>query len=350
MTEFQSVIQVKVDRLCTILQEEYATTKITNASEGSSSDNVVSMDRAFVALTTDIITEYAFAKSYDHLESPRFRQTLHEALMAIYTSAHLAKPFPFLFAALNALPEWLVRQVMPAISPVISFRNDLRRQIGKIRKFGVHTTRLECSHDRQRGQQTAAHQKKEKRVRKNNQHLTIFHELLGNPELPPAEKTDERLGDEAVLVIAAGLVTTSWALAVATFHLARNPAIVAAMRRELLQAGYGIGRLAQHPSYDWNTLQRLPYLHGIVYEAIRLSHGTTNRHPRLASETDLVYGPWRIPRNTPVSMTTVDVMMNERLFPEPKKFIPERWVRGGAELERYFVPFGKGSRQCLGIR
>lgn len=311
VTDFQTVIRTKVDRLCTILQQDFA---------NSPGNNVVAMDRAWVALTTDIITEYSFAKSYDHLENPRFHECLHEALMAIYTTAHLNKHFSFVPSLLDALPEWLVKLVNPDILPVVGFRNDLRRQIGDIRV-----------------------DMKEDKAQKTTDHPTIFHELLLSPEIPPAEKTDARLGDEALLVVAAGLVTTSWSLALATFHLARNPKIVAALREELQSRG-----LTQ--PYDWNTLQRLPYLYGVVHEAIRLSHGTTNRHPRLAPETELVYGQWKIPRNTPVSMTTVDVTMNKRLFPEPEKFIPERWIKGGADLERYFVPFGKGSRQCLGLR
>jgi hypothetical protein len=42
--------------------------------------------------------------------------------------------------------------------------------------------------------------------------------------------------------------------------------------------------------------------------------------------------------------------MDPTIFPEPNKFDPERWIRGGEELERYCVPFGKGSRRCIGMR
>ena len=48
-------------------------------------------------------------------------------------------------------------------------------------------------------------------------------------------------------------------------------------------------------------------------------------------------------------MTTYHILMNEEIFPNPKAFVPERWI-GHPELEKYFVPFGKGSRQCLGIK
>jgi cytochrome P450 len=136
------------------------------------------------------------------------------------------------------------------------------------------------------------------------------------------------------------VITTSWALTVLSFHLANNPDIAAKLRDELK---------TQEEPYDWHKLEKLPYLNGCIHETIRLSHGIVTRDPRLAPDTALQYGKWTIPPNTPVSMTTVDILMNETIFPEPRSFRPERWEQD-PELEKYFVPFGKGSRMCLGIK
>ena len=41
----------------------------------------------------------------------------------------------------------------------------------------------------------------------------------------------------------------------------------------------------------------------------------------------------------------------ESAYPEPASFKPERWLVQGEELkrlEKYFVPFGRGSRSCIG--
>jgi len=152
------------------------------------------------------------------------------------------------------------------------------------------------------------------------------------------------LGDEAQLIVAAGLITTSWALSVASFHITNNPEVLQRLREELRTANpTSKGHL------DWHKLEQLPYLHGCVHEAIRLGHGVVTRSPRLAPDTELRYGDWVIPKNTPVSMTSVHILMNEKIFPNPKAFIPERWINR-PDLDRYFVPFGKGSRACLGIK
>jgi cytochrome P450 len=48
--------------------------------------------------------------------------------------------------------------------------------------------------------------------------------------------------------------------------------------------------------------------------------------------------------------------MHPGIFPSPDKFIPERWLQPGSQselnrsLDKYLVAFGKGTRQCLGIK
>lgn len=42
---------------------------------------------------------------------------------------------------------------------------------------------------------------------------------------------------------------------------------------------------------------------------------------------------------------------NESVFPSPEKFDPERWLDPviARVLDKHLVPFGKGSRQCVGM-
>ncbi|KAF1982274.1 cytochrome P450 [Aulographum hederae CBS 113979] len=305
ITEFETMIREKTDRLCSKL------------TEYQRDGRVLPMDRAWMALTTDIITEYAFAKSYDQLESPNFEDTLHEALIAIFTTGHFALHFPMTYPILDSLPDWFVLMAQPSLQPVMGLRKDLGKRVGEIRA-GINE-----------GYKTASHP-------------TIFHEVL-NSDLPEHEKSDHRLGNEAQLVIAAGLITTSWALSVASYYITANAPILKRLRKELAGAGMHATK-----TFEWHKLETLPYLNACVHEAIRLSHGTSIRSPRVSPDAEFRYRDWVIPKKTPVSMTNVDILMNENLFPEPREFKPERWV-GNPALEKYFVPFSKGSRQCLGL-
>ena len=52
-------------------------------------------------------------------------------------------------------------------------------------------------------------------------------------------------------------------------------------------------------------------------------------------------------------MSVRDMLYDSDRFPDPDKFRPERWLQSGPEalqIERAYVPFGKGSRTCLGIQ
>lgn len=109
IAEFQPVIREKVEKFCQ---------KISQYQDG----RVVRLNRAWMALTTDIITEYAFAKSYDQLDSPDFQDTLHEALLTIYVTGHFALHFPTVFPILDMLPDWLVLKMQPVLLPVVGLR------------------------------------------------------------------------------------------------------------------------------------------------------------------------------------------------------------------------------------
>lgn len=52
-------------------------------------------------------------------------------------------------------------------------------------------------------------------------------------------------------------------------------------------------------------------------------------------------------------MTPSSILTDPAIFTEPYEFRPERWLGMAAEqayLERYFVPFGRGQRMCLGMK
>lgn len=307
ISDFQPVIRAKTDKLCSKLAEFQA------------SGRVVNLKRAWMALTTDVITEYAFAQSYDQLDVPDFTDTLNEALVAIYTVGQLALHFSIIFPILDMLPDWFTLRAEPRLQPVVGMRKDLAQQVKAIRD-GIN-----------QGHKQAAHP-------------TVFHELL-NSDLPESQKTDARLGDEAQLIIAAGLITTSRALEVASYHIIAHPEVQNKLRDELRKSGFS----GPSEELDWHKLEKLPYLNGVLHEAIRLAHGVTTRSPRLAPDQELRYGDYVIPKNTPVSMTAVHILMNEKIYPEPRVFRPERWIEN-PDLDKYFVPFAKGSRQCLGLK
>jgi cytochrome P450 len=188
--------------------------------------------------------------------------------------------------------------------------------------------------------------------KENPDHPTILFEMLRS-DLPESEKHIKRLNEEAQLLVAAGLVTASWAMTVAAFHIIDQPAIYRELRAELSPIVSARDVSALH----WSDVDSLPYLNACIREALRLSYGVTARSPRVWDKP-LDFNGWKIPGRTPVGLTIVHHNHNEEIFPDSHSFKPERWLvrnekNGAWELNRamdkVFHAFGKGSRSCLGV-
>lgn len=171
------------------------------------------------------------------------------------------------------------------------------------------------------------------------------------------EKRPERLADEAITVTAAGTETTSWALAVITYHLLRKADM---LDRLLTELRTNIDDPKNLPR--WTTLEKLPYLNAVIQEGLRLSYGVAGPIALEAPDEDLVYrGEFRkkpveilIPRGSAMAMSNFITHHNESVFPDSYAFIPERWLDQDLQdgrnksLEKGMNPFSRGPRACMG--
>jgi cytochrome P450 len=178
---------------------------------------------------------------------------------------------------------------------------------------------------------------------------TIFAQILST-DLPEHEKSDQRLIDEGVLIATAGSETTAWAITITTYHLMNSSAILKRLRAELATVPIPQGDTVA----PWTALEQLPYATAVVKEGLRLAGGMLSRLPRIYDKP-IHYKQWTIPAGTPVAMTPHLVLIDEDIFPEPRKFDPERWLdqmhegKTTSRFDKYMVAFGKGSRNCIGI-
>ncbi|KAK4231875.1 cytochrome P450 4A10 [Podospora fimiseda] len=118
------------------------------------------------------------------------------------------------------------------------------------------------------------------------------------------------------------------------WFLVRNPDKYAALRRELLDSR--------------TSSESLPYLQSVVKEGLRLSMPSPARLPRIVSKDRLIVQNYRLPPGTNVGLGALQLHLNPDVFPEPEKFLPERWEHPTAEMRRDWVPFGMGVRSCIG--
>jgi cytochrome P450 len=147
--------------------------------------------------------------------------------------------------------------------------------------------------------------------------------------------------DECMTAFLAGHETAAATLTWWTWCMAANPAAQAAAQQEV-DAVLG-GRTP--------TVQDLPalsYLSTTLKETLRLYPAA----PVLLSRRSLrpiILGPWQLPARTMFMVPLRLMHEDERWFPEPQAFRPERFADGAPEIARgAFMPFGAGPRVCLG--
>lgn len=186
---------------------------------------------------------------------------------------------------------------------------------------------------------------------------TVFHTILESDGSSLQPKTMGWMSEEAAAVVGAGTETTSWALAVITFHLLDKPAQLARLTSEL-------ATVVQDPKElpSWTTLEKLPYLGAVIQEGLRLSYGVSARTARVPTGEDLVYrGEFDkkpvelvLPRGYAIGMSAAITHHDESYFQDSHSFKPERWIDEDGnrrkDLEKAMLAFSKGSRMCLGMK
>ncbi|KAI4190278.1 MAG: hypothetical protein L6R41_000891 [Letrouitia leprolyta] len=307
--KYGPVVQSCVDKLCKRLEEH------------QSSGQKVNLMHAYTAFTGDVVTEYSFPSSYGLLDQPDFAPDYYELWMSILSGSHLLKQFPWIFPLMSTFPLWFVESYVPDLAVSYRWHRTWAQQIQNIKD---------------------GRDESEKRKGRPS----IFETLLDS-DLPPFDKSVSRLVEDAQTLVGAGSITTSLALALATYYIACDKAIKAKLMMEL-----------EHTMLDPKNppplveLEQLTYLSAVVLETLRISYGVSHRLQRICPDQAITYNSYVLPPGTPISMTSVHIHDDPLIFPEPRSFKPERWLpleTEGARLQKYLVAFSKGSRQCLGM-
>ena len=156
--------------------------------------------------------------------------------------------------------------------------------------------------------------------------------------------TDSEVRDQLMTLLFAGHDTSTSTLSFLFYELARHPAALARLQDEQDRV------LGGAPPTAAQLFGELPYLDMVVDEVLRL-YPPAWVGPRRAM-TGFEFGGYRVPRGAYVNYCSWASHRIPEVFPEPEAFIPERFERSRkAALPRgAYVPFGGGSRICIGKR
>lgn len=156
----------------------------------------------------------------------------------------------------------------------------------------------------------------------------------GDPEQPDDRLDDTELRDQLVTLLLAGHETTASALSWALYELGRAPEL---LRRSQAAA-------------DAGDSDGLAWLEAVLKESMRL-HPIIPMVVRTLMEPTNVAG-LDLPAGTTVGPSILMSHQQESNFPDPDRFLPERFLPelSGTEAPslHVWIPFGGGVRRCIG--
>ncbi|MDX6670914.1 MAG: hypothetical protein QOI91_1277 [Solirubrobacteraceae bacterium] len=157
--------------------------------------------------------------------------------------------------------------------------------------------------------------------------------------------SDRELRDQLMTLLFAGHDTTTSTVTFLFLELARHPAVLAGLVEEQDEVLDG-----RAPAAADVTGEALPRLEMALEETLRL-YPPAWIGPRRSVEA-FEFGGHRIPAGVPVSYCSWASHRIPEVFPEPEAFVPERFApEARARLPKgAYVPFGGGSRTCIGMR
>ena len=154
--------------------------------------------------------------------------------------------------------------------------------------------------------------------------------------------SDQQLRDEAITLFIAGHETTANALTWTWLLLARTPAVERALHEE-------VDRVLGDRLPTMDDLAQLPYTRAVIAESMRL-YPPAYIVGRRSTEAYQIREYEFEPRTLFLSPQFI-VHRDPRWWPEPDRFMPERWLDAAATAARpkmAYFPFGAGTRICVG--
>ncbi|MGN6255959.1 MAG: cytochrome P450 [Solirubrobacterales bacterium] len=172
----------------------------------------------------------------------------------------------------------------------------------------------------------------------------ILSLLVGARGVGGEEFSDREIRDQVMTLMFAGHDTSTSTLTFMLHELARHPEVTRRLREEQ-------DRVLGGSSPTAAALEReMPYLEMTLDEVLRLYPPAWIGPRRAIAEFE--FGGHTVPKGAYVNYCSWASHRLPEVFPQPEAFIPERFARERkAALPRgAYVPFGGGSRICIGKR
>lgn len=297
-------------------------------------------------LSIDVVTGYLLGEKYgglsEHAHFPVESRQRQEMKLS-------ANPFIMAivaFSRFSLLPNWVFK-LLYSLSTRLSKNEEVVTSFVKLDQF---TNRV--MGNVARPPSSAAKASKESAA-------SFYQARLLQAGISPAEAAAQ-----SKAIVFAGADSTAVMLATILFHLVQNPNARGRLLEEIRASKENV--VAQDP-------QRLPYLRAVVKEGLRLGMANPTRLTRVVPASSSAAGfnvdGVHVSPRTVVGCAAYMLHHDPDVFPEPFAFRPGRWLQNEKEvhigeksldvandgkglyrpeMDRSMVPFGAGSRACIG--
>lgn len=161
-----------------------------------------------------------------------------------------------------------------------------------------------------------------------------------------SQLSDREVRDQVMTLLFAGHDTSTSTVSFLLYELARHPAVLASVLAEQDRV------LGDRPPTAAELMggEALPKLEQVLDETLRL-YPAAWVGPRKAVDT-FAFGGHRVPKDAYVYYSSWASHRLPDVWPEPEAFVPERFApQAKAKLPKgAYIPFGGGSRTCIGMR
>ncbi|XP_060530423.1 uncharacterized protein LOC132704440 [Cylas formicarius] len=183
---------------------------------------------------------------------------------------------------------------------------------------------------------------------KNRGYLSDDGKLLKTEDGMGADTlTEFEVAGQCVLFFLAGFETSATTMTYTLYELTQNPEVQVKIREEVdrVLRNHG-GKL----TYD--AVMDMKYTERVIQEALRL-HPPVAVLPRMCTKSYTIPGTdVEIEKGTSIEIPVLGLQTDPDYFPDPHKFIPERFDEENKSniVDYTYLPFGEGPRMCLGLR
>mmetsp|Transcript_19898 Transcript_19898/g.37156 ORF Transcript_19898/g.37156 Transcript_19898/m.37156 type:complete len:435 (+) Transcript_19898:3-1307(+) len=172
---------------------------------------------------------------------------------------------------------------------------------------------------------------------KNPTKGTVIDLIMNNPNYA----TDDERAADIVDLIVAGHETSSNSMTMLLLELAKNPAEQFKLQKELREMSVEERPGSQQLKSCIRESMRLwPVTAPGPIRQVGRDYVVESKDP---NEKDIV-----IPKGSLVFMPVIGLFHNSSIFEDHERFMPARWECPSEEMRKAWMPFGLGTRNCLG--